>query len=90
MRSSLTLLLAGLGLALGVGLAIRNPTKDGEFWFEEQARARCPSGTVVWVNTLSHVYHFPGTSSIIGAIEGQRYKGGKKGMDRGDLSVAES
>ncbi len=27
---------------------------------------------------------------IIGAIEGQPYKGGKKGMDRGDLSVAES
>jgi hypothetical protein len=26
---------------------------------------------------------------IIGAIEGQPYKGGKKGMDRGDLSVAE-
>ena len=24
---------------------------------------------------------------IIGAIEGQPYKGGKKGMDRGDLSV---
>jgi site-specific DNA-methyltransferase (adenine-specific) len=27
---------------------------------------------------------------IIGAIEGRPYKGGKKGMERGDLSVAES
>jgi hypothetical protein len=25
-----------------------------------QARARCPSDTVVWVNTKSNVYHFAG------------------------------
>jgi len=34
----------------------------GEFASEQQVRARCPSDTVVWVNTLSHVYHFPGAS----------------------------
>ena len=28
---------------------------------EGQAKARCPSGTVVWVNTKSDVYHFAGT-----------------------------
>ena len=27
---------------------------------EAQARFRCPSGTVVWVNTHSNVYHFQG------------------------------
>ena len=28
---------------------------------DAQARARCPSDTVVWVNTKSGVYHFAGT-----------------------------
>ncbi len=28
---------------------------------EAQAQASCPSETVVWVNTRSHVYHFKGT-----------------------------
>ncbi len=39
------------------------PTGAGEFATEQQARALCPSDTVVWVNTLSHVYHFTGLSS---------------------------
>ena len=39
------------------------PARAGEFATEQQARARCPSETVVWVNTLSHVCHFPGVSS---------------------------
>jgi len=33
-----------------------------EFASNQQARAHCPSDTVVWVNTLSHVYHFAGAS----------------------------
>ena len=37
------------------------PTGAGEFSSEQQARYRCPSDTVVWVNTNSHVYHFAGT-----------------------------
>ena len=39
------------------------PAGAGEFASEQQARARCPSDTIVWVNNLSHVYHFPGLSS---------------------------
>ena len=39
------------------------PTGAGEFATEQQARYRCPSGTVVWVNTKSRVYHFAGTSN---------------------------
>jgi hypothetical protein len=27
----------------------------------QQAQYRCGSGTVVWVNEKSHIYHFPGT-----------------------------
>ena len=28
---------------------------------EAQAKAHCPTDTVVWVNTKSHIYHFAGT-----------------------------
>ena len=30
---------------------------------DARARTRCPTDTVVWVNTKSHVYHFAGTRS---------------------------
>jgi hypothetical protein len=35
----------------------------GGFMTDAQARTRCPTDTVVWVNTKSHVYHFAGTRS---------------------------
>jgi hypothetical protein len=35
-------------------------TGAGQFTTDAQARARCPSDTVVWVNTKSNVYHFAG------------------------------
>ena len=39
------------------------PTGAGQFSSEAEAKARCPSDTVVWVNTKgkSHTYHYPGT-----------------------------
>ena len=37
------------------------PTGAGQFATADQARYRCPSDTVVWVNEKSHVYHFAGT-----------------------------
>jgi outer membrane biosynthesis protein TonB len=37
------------------------PTKANEFTAEAQAKAKCPSDTVVWVNTKSSIYHFAGT-----------------------------
>ena len=39
------------------------PTGAGEFSSEAEAKARCPSDTVVWVNTKSHIYHYAGTRS---------------------------
>ena len=39
------------------------PTGAGEFTTEAEAKARCPSDTVVWVNTKSHIYHYAGTRS---------------------------
>jgi hypothetical protein len=39
------------------------PTGAGQFTTEYEAKARCPSDTVVWVNTKSHIYHYAGTRS---------------------------
>jgi hypothetical protein len=35
--------------------------RAGEYTTELAARARCPSDTVVWVNTPTRVYHYSGT-----------------------------
>ena len=39
------------------------PTGAGQFSTEAEAKARCPSDTVVWLNTKSHIYHYAGTRS---------------------------
>ena len=39
------------------------PTGAGEFSTEAEAKARCPSDTVVWLNTKSRIYHYAGTRS---------------------------
>jgi hypothetical protein len=43
---------------------------SGEFGSDAQARAHCPSDTVVWVNTRSRVYHFAGTHNYGHTKEG--------------------
>jgi hypothetical protein len=39
------------------------PTGAGQFASEQEAKARCPGDTVVWVNTKgkSHTYHYSGS-----------------------------
>jgi hypothetical protein len=48
------------------------PTSMGasEFASDQQARLRCPTDTVVWVNTRSRVYHFAGTHNYGHTKEG--------------------
>jgi hypothetical protein len=36
------------------------PSGANQFATEAQAKARCPSGTVVWANLRSKIYHFSG------------------------------
>jgi hypothetical protein len=38
-----------------------NPAGANEFSTETQAKARCPTDTVVWVTLTSKIYHFSGT-----------------------------
>lgn len=38
-------------------------TGEGEFATEAEAKAKCPTDTVVWVNLKSHKYHFEGNRS---------------------------
>jgi hypothetical protein len=42
----------------------------GEFASDAQARAHCPTDTVVWVNARSRVYHFAGTHNYGHTKEG--------------------
>ena len=46
------------------------PTGAGQFASEQQAKSRCPSDTVVWLNTSSGVYHFAGTHNYGHTKEG--------------------
>ena len=39
------------------------PTGAGEYQTDAEAKARCPTDTVVWVNTKTGIYHFAGTHS---------------------------
>jgi len=41
--------------------AAKAPTGSDQFAEESQAKAHCPSDTVVWVNLSSKIYHFHGT-----------------------------
>jgi hypothetical protein len=38
----------------------KTPTSAGQFAEESEAKAHCPSATVVWVNLSSKIYHFHG------------------------------
>ena len=53
-----------------------NAVGTNEFSTEAQAKGRCPTDTVVWVNLTSKLYHFSGTknygSTKHGAYMGER------------------
>jgi hypothetical protein len=45
-------------------------TAAGQFATDARARARCPSDTVVWVNTKSNIYHFAGRRDYGNTMQG--------------------
>jgi hypothetical protein len=46
------------------------PTGAGQFSTEAEARYRCPTDKVVWVNTNSRIYHYQGTHNYGHTKEG--------------------
>ena len=40
--------------------AAAQPTGAGQFANEADAKSHCPSDTVVWVNTKTHIFHYAG------------------------------
>jgi hypothetical protein len=46
------------------------PTGAGQFTTEAEARYRCPTDKVVWVNTKSRIYHYQGTHNYGHTKEG--------------------
>lgn len=46
------------------------PTKANEFENEAATKAKCPSDTLVWVNTKSGIYHFAGAHNYGTTKEG--------------------
>jgi len=58
----------------------------GQFANEAQAKARCPTDTVVWVNEKSKIYHFSGNRSYGNTKEGT-YMCEKDALAAGDRAA---
>ena len=56
-------MVATVGSRFGAGVECRRAfvLQAGQYTTELAARARCPSDTVVWVNTPTRIYHYSGT-----------------------------
>jgi hypothetical protein len=50
--------------------AAGTPSGAGQFATEAEAMARCPTDTVVWVNTRSKIYHFKGYKNYGNTLTG--------------------
>ncbi len=46
------------------------PTGAGQFSTEAEARYRCPTDKVVWVNTKSNIYHYQGSHNFAHTKQG--------------------
>ena len=62
------------------------PTGANQFASEAQAKARCPAGLVVWVNTDSNIYHFSGHKDY-GATKQGAYMCEKDALAAGDRAA---
>ena len=51
------------GVALAAPTSAAAPAEKGQYATEAEAKASCPSDAVVWVNSISRIYHSSGSRS---------------------------
>jgi len=51
------------GVALAAPASVAAPAEKGQYASEAEAKATCPSDAVVWVNSISKIYHPSGSRS---------------------------
>src|SRR5262245_51591425 len=51
------------GVALAAPVSVAAPAEKGQYASEAEAKASCPSDAVVWVNSISKIYHPSGSRS---------------------------
>jgi hypothetical protein len=51
------------GVALAAPASAAAPAEKGQYATEAEAKASCPSDAVVWVNSISRIYHSSGSRS---------------------------
>jgi hypothetical protein len=51
------------GVALAAPASAAAPADKGQYATEAEAKASCPSDVVVWVNSISKIYHSSGSRS---------------------------
>jgi len=51
------------GVALTAPASVAAPAEKGQYASEAEAKASCPSDAVVWVNSISKIYHPSGSRS---------------------------
>ena len=51
------------GVAPAAPASVVAPAEKGQYASEAEAKASCPSGAVVWVNSISKIYHPSGSRS---------------------------
>jgi hypothetical protein len=51
------------GVPLATPVSVAAPAEKGQYASEAEAKASCPSDAVVWVNSVSKIYHPSGSRS---------------------------
>lgn len=51
------------GVPLAAPVSVAAPAEKGQYASEAEAKASCPSDAVVWVNSISKIYHPSGSRS---------------------------
>ena len=76
------------GVALAAPASAAAPADKGQYATEAEAKASCPSDVVVWVNSISRIYHASGSRSYGKTRSGAYYV--RKGLGGGGVPRAQA